>query len=91
MRWPCCPFLLKAVIVPLVLRRLLRGIGAIGGDPRWSDIAGSHSLGVASTVLLAIAVAAFGFFSVSALGIRSPVLRSRPCRSLWPSCSSPSC
>ena len=46
--------------MPVVLRRLLRGIGAIGGDPRWSDIAGSHAFGVASTVLLAIGVAAFG-------------------------------
>jgi hydrogenase-4 component E len=67
-------FALKAVIVPVVLRRLLRGIGAIGGDPRWSDIAGSHTLGVASAVLVAIAVAAFGFFTAAALGIRSPVL-----------------
>jgi hydrogenase-4 component E len=68
-------FALKVVIVPLVLRRLLRGIGAIGEDTRGStDIAGSHTLGVASTVLLAIAVAAFGFFTAAALGIRSPVL-----------------
>src|SRR5580704_15850692 len=67
-------FALKAVIVPVVLRRLLRGIGAIGGDPRWSDIAGSHALSVANAVLVAIAVAAFGFFTVAALGIRSPVL-----------------
>jgi hydrogenase-4 component E len=65
---------LKAVIVPVVLHRLLRGIGAIGGDPRWSDIAGSHALGLASTVLVAIAVASFGFFTVAALGITSPVL-----------------
>jgi hydrogenase-4 component E len=67
-------FALKAVIVPLVLRRLLRGIGRSGGDPRWGDIAGSSALGLASTVLIAIAVAAFGFFSVAKLGIRSPVL-----------------
>ena len=67
-------FALKAVIVPVVVRRLLRGIGADGGDPRWSDIAGSHTLGIASTVLIAIAVAAFGFFTVAALGIASPVL-----------------
>jgi hydrogenase-4 component E len=62
-------FALKAVIVPVVLRRLLRGLGAIGGD-----IAGSHTLGVASAVLVAIVVAAFGFFTAAALGIRSPVL-----------------
>lgn len=67
-------FALKTVIVPVVLRRMLRGIGAIGGDPRWSDIAGSHALSVASAVLIAIAVAAFGFFTVAALGLRSPVL-----------------
>jgi hydrogenase-4 component E len=67
-------FVLKAVIVPVVLRRLLRGIGLMGGDPRWSDIAGSGALSLASTVLVAIAVAAFGFFSVATLGIRSPVL-----------------
>src|SRR5215475_11894235 len=53
-------FALKTVIVPLVLHRMLRGIGATGGDPRWSDIAGSQALGIASTVLVAIAVAAFG-------------------------------
>jgi hydrogenase-4 component E len=67
-------FALKAVIVPVVLRSLLRGIGAVGRDPRWSDIAGSHTLGVASAVLVAIVVAAFGFFTAAALGIRSPVL-----------------
>jgi hydrogenase-4 component E len=67
-------FGLKVVIVPAVLRRLLRGIGLIGGDPRWNDIAGSGALGLASTVLVAIVVAAFGFFSVAKLGIRSPVL-----------------
>jgi len=67
-------FALKTVIVPVVLRRMLRGIGAIGGDPRWGDIAGSHALSVASTVLIAIAVAAFGFFTVAALGLTSPVL-----------------
>jgi hydrogenase-4 component E len=67
-------FALKAVIVPIVLRRLLRGLGARGAGPGWTDIAGSGSLSLASTVLIAIAVAAFGFFSVAALGIHSPVL-----------------
>jgi len=68
---------LKVVIVPIVLRRLLRGIGRAGEDDPargWTEIAGSGSLGLASTVLLAIAVAAFGFFAVSALHIRSAVL-----------------
>jgi hydrogenase-4 component E len=76
-------FALKAVIVPVVLRRLLRRISAGGtgagdglraGDPRWGDIASSNGLGVASSVLLAIVVAAFGFFCVAALHIGSPVL-----------------
>jgi hydrogenase-4 component E len=75
---------LKVVIVPIVLRRLLRGVGRTGAGPEetagqgagpgWTEIAGSGSLSLASTVLLAIAVAAFGFFSVGALGIHSPVL-----------------
>jgi hydrogenase-4 component E len=68
---------LKVVVVPVVLRRLLRGVGP-GRDGTvvrgWTEIAGSGSLSLASTVLLAIAVAAFGFFSASALGIHSPVL-----------------
>jgi hydrogenase-4 component E len=76
---------LKVVIVPVVLRRLLRGVGqGTGGEGTgvgegtsvagWTDIAGSGALSLATTVLLAIAVAAFGFFSVAALGIHSPVL-----------------
>ena len=67
-------FALKVVIVPVVLRRLLRGLGARGEGPGWTDIAGSGSLSLATTVLVAIALAAFGFFSVAALGIHSPVL-----------------
>jgi hydrogenase-4 component E len=67
-------FALKVVIVPLVLRRMLRGLGREDGGPGWTDIAGSGSLSLASTVLIAIAVAAFGFFSVAALHIRSPIL-----------------
>jgi hydrogenase-4 component E len=68
---------LKVVIVPIVLRRLLRGVGRAAEDEpasAWTEIAGSGSLSLANTVLLAIAVAAFGFFSVRALGIRSSVL-----------------
>ena len=67
-------FALKVVLVPLLLRRLLRGLGARGEGPGWTDIAGSGSLSLANTVLLAIGVAAFGVFSIAALGIRSPVL-----------------
>jgi hydrogenase-4 component E len=67
-------FALKVVLVPLVLRRLLRGLGEQGGGPGWTDIAGSGSLSLANMVLLAIGVAAFGVFSIAALGLRSPVL-----------------
>lgn len=59
-------FLLKAVIVPLVMLRQLRA------SP--TEIAGSGALGVASEVIVSIVVAAFGFFTVGALGIRSTVL-----------------
>jgi hydrogenase-4 component E len=57
---------LKVVIVPVVVRRLLRGAG--------EEIAGSGALGMATTVLLGIVVASFGFFAMGALDIRSPVL-----------------
>jgi hydrogenase-4 component E len=58
--------LLKVVVVPLVVLALLR-------DAR-AEIAGSGALGVANQVLVAIAVTAFGFFSVGVLGIHSAVL-----------------
>lgn len=61
-------FLLKVVIVPLVMLRLLRRTGA--------EIAGSGALGVASEVVVALVVAAFGFFAIGAVGIRSDVLPS---------------
>ena len=57
---------LKVVAVPAVLRRLLRGTE--------DEIAGSGAMSLASTVLVAIAVAAFGFFAVGTLGIQSPAL-----------------
>jgi hydrogenase-4 component E len=56
---------LKVVIVPLVMRRQLRGAGG--------EI-GSGALGLATTVLLAIAVGAFGFFAVGTLGIAGVTL-----------------
>ena len=59
-------FTLKAVIVPAVILRLL-------GDAD-TEIAGSGALGVASEVIVAIVVAAFGFFTVGALQIHSNVL-----------------
>jgi hydrogenase-4 component E len=61
-----CSAAIKVVTVPLVVRRLLRDTG--------DEIAGSGALSVASSVLVAIVVAAFGFFAVGTLPIRSPVL-----------------
>ena len=68
-----CPSRSRLVIVPIVLRRLLRGTRPRGRTSRAAgrDIAGSGALSLASTVLIAIVVAAFGFFSVAALGIQS--------------------
>jgi hydrogenase-4 component E len=57
---------LKVVIVPFVMRRQLRGAG--------EEIAGSGALGLATTVLLAIAVGAFGFFAVGTLRIGGATL-----------------
>jgi hydrogenase-4 component E len=54
---------LKVVVIPLVLGRLLRGDGPAGPPVDAGDIAGSGGLGLAATVLLATAVAAFGFFA----------------------------
>ena len=59
-------FLLKVVAVPWVVTRLLRDTA--------SEIAGSGALGVASEVLLAIVVGAFGFFATGQLHISSNVL-----------------
>ncbi len=59
-------FGLKVIVVPAVITRLLRNADA--------EIAGSGALGVASEVLLALAVAAFGFFATGALAISSVVL-----------------
>lgn len=59
-------FILKVVVVPVVVARLLRDTSA--------EIAGSGALGVASEVLLAIVVAAFGFFTTDQLDISSQVL-----------------
>ena len=59
-------FALKVVAVPAVITRILRDTSA--------EIAGSGTLSVASEVLLAIVVAAFGFFAMGALDISSDVL-----------------
>ncbi|MGN6244864.1 MAG: hydrogenase [Motilibacteraceae bacterium] len=59
-------FALKVVAVPVVVTRILRDTP--------DEIAGSGALSVASEVLLAIVVAAFGFFAMGALDISSDVL-----------------
>lgn len=57
---------LKAIVVPYLILRMLRSAGA--------EIAGSGALGVASEVLLALAVAVFGFFATRKLDIVSATL-----------------
>lgn len=59
-------FLLKVVAIPLIVSRLLRDTDA--------EIAGSGAFGVATQVLLAIVLAAFGFFAADALDIHAKVL-----------------
>jgi hydrogenase-4 component E len=61
-------FGLKVVIVPAVIIRLFRR--------QHIDIAGSGAVNVASAVLLAIVVAAFGFFAAGSFDIHSDVLPS---------------
>ncbi len=56
-------FLLKVVIVPRIVLRLLR-------DTRM-DLAGSNRLGVATMVLMAIVISVFGFFVVDGLTVHS--------------------
>ena len=60
---------LKVVVIPLVLGRLLRGDGPAGAPVDAGDIAGSGGLGLAATVLLATAVAAFGFFAAGRIPV----------------------
>jgi hydrogenase-4 component E len=59
-------FVLKVVLVPGIIMRLLR-------DSR-VDLVGSHRLGVASMVLLAIVISVFGIFVVGSLPIHSQSL-----------------
>jgi len=54
-------FVLKVVIVPLVVLHLLREAEV--------DLAGSHRLGVASAVLLGVAVSVFAFLAVGSVHI----------------------
>jgi hydrogenase-4 component E len=60
---------LKVVVIPLVLRRLLREDGPVGPPVDVGDIAGSGGLGLAATVLLATALAAFGFFAAARIPV----------------------
>ncbi len=60
---------LKTVAIPLLLRRLLRAEEPADALDASHNIAGSGGLGLASTVLIGIAVAAFGFFSAGVLPI----------------------
>jgi hydrogenase-4 component E len=59
-------FLLKVVLVPTLVLRLLRGADA--------DLAGSPVVGMASMILIAIGVSAFGFFAVGSLHVHSVAL-----------------
>ncbi|MGC9963501.1 MAG: hydrogenase [Acidimicrobiales bacterium] len=57
---------LKVFIVPSIILRLLREVRG--------DLAGSHRLGVASMVLLAIVLSVFGIFVVGTMPIHSKTL-----------------
>jgi hydrogenase-4 component E len=59
-------FVLKVVLVPGLVLRLLRDADV--------DLAGSSVLGVASMILIAIGVSAFGFFAVGSLHVHSVAL-----------------
>lgn len=59
-------FVLKVVMVPGLVLRLLRDAEV--------DLAGSSVLGVASMILIAIAVAAFAFFTIGSLNVHSVAL-----------------
>jgi hydrogenase-4 component E len=59
-------FVLKVLIVPALVTRVLREVS--------DDLAGSHRLGVATMVLIAIVLSVFGVFVVGTLPIRSSSL-----------------
>jgi hydrogenase-4 component E len=61
-------FALKVVIVPRVMMRLLRDVDV--------NLAGSSRLGVASSTLIALGVAVFGFFAIGSLHVHSSLLSS---------------
>ncbi len=59
-------FVLKVVLVPGIILRLLRDAGV--------ELAGSNRLGVATMVLIGIAVSVFGFFTVGGMRFHSATL-----------------
>lgn len=59
-------FVLKVVLVPGIILRLLRDAG--------SELAGSNRLGVATMVLIGIVVSVFGFFTVGGMHFHSATL-----------------
>lgn len=61
-------FVLKVVLVPAVMLRLLGDVDV--------DLAGSSRFGVASSTLIALSVSIFGFFAVGSLHVRSSLLPS---------------
>jgi hydrogenase-4 component E len=61
-------FVLKVVIVPRVVLRLLSHADV--------DLAGSSAFGVATMIAIAIAASIFGFFSIGALHVQSTALPS---------------
>ncbi|MPZ86102.1 MAG: hydrogenase [Actinophytocola sp.] len=68
---------LKVIVVPWLVLRMLRTALTLDPASRSSagtEIAGSGALGVASEVLLAVAVAAFGFFATGRFHVTSPAL-----------------
>jgi len=58
--------LLKVIVVPSLILRLLRDAD--------TDLAGSSVVGTASAILIALVVAAFGFFAVGSLHVNSSSL-----------------
>jgi len=61
-------FILKVVIVPTIMMRLLRNVDV--------NLAGSSKFGVASSILVALGVTVFGFFAVGSLHVRSSQMSS---------------
>lgn len=59
-------FVLKVVLVPGIILRLLRDAGV--------ELAGSNRLGVATMVLIGIGVSVFGFFTVGGMHFHSATL-----------------